>query len=115
MTSENADAAFAHPLLALFCSRRCPGPLVVRAYDLAVALRDGGVPTVGGFHTSLEQEMLAFLPRGTQPVVACPARDVLANTGLFALGSASIAPEGTVAAWRALVSEAARPGPSGPG
>ncbi len=74
----NVSLPFTEPLLALFCSRRCPGPLVVRAYDLAVALRDGGVPTVGGFHTPLEKEMLAFLLRGTQPVVACPARDISA-------------------------------------
>src|SRR5260370_8030122 len=61
------------PLLALFCSIRCPGKLILETYDLARALRDAGVPVISGFHTPLEKECLDLLLRGTQPVVMCPA------------------------------------------
>lgn len=62
------------PLLALFCSRRCPGNVILRAYDLAVALRDAGVPVIGGFHTPVERELLRVLLRGSAPIVIVEAR-----------------------------------------
>jgi hypothetical protein len=34
------------PLLALFCSIRCPGKLILETYDLARALRDAAVPII---------------------------------------------------------------------
>jgi predicted Rossmann fold nucleotide-binding protein DprA/Smf involved in DNA uptake len=64
------------PLLALACSGRCPPGLVLRAYDLASALRDSGIAVVGGFHTAIERDCLHFLLKGSQPVVVCPARGV---------------------------------------
>lgn len=63
-------------LLALFCSARCPGDLILKTYDLARSLRDAGVPVIGGFHSPMEKECLALLLRGSQPVVLCPARSV---------------------------------------
>ncbi|MBI5444116.1 MAG: DNA-binding protein [Deltaproteobacteria bacterium] len=60
--------------LGLFCSTRCPGDVILKAYDTARALRDAGVAVIGGFHTPMEQECLDLLLRGTQPVVWCPAR-----------------------------------------
>jgi len=62
--------------LALFCSRKCPGDLILRTYDLALALREGGVAVVGGFHAPMEKECLTFLLRGESPVVVCPARSL---------------------------------------
>lgn len=64
------------PLLALFCSVRCPGGLILRTYDLARALREAGVATLGGFQTPMERECLGLLLRGKQPVVVCPARGI---------------------------------------
>lgn len=64
------------PLLGLLCSVRCPGEIILRLYDLAVALRGAGVAVVGGFHAPMEREALALLLRGRQPVVVCPARGV---------------------------------------
>ena len=61
-------------LLALFCSVKCPGSLVLQAYDLAQALREAGIPVIGGFHTPVEKECLDLLLRGRQPLVICPAR-----------------------------------------
>jgi predicted Rossmann fold nucleotide-binding protein DprA/Smf involved in DNA uptake len=63
-------------LLGLFCATRCPGSVILRTYDLAVALREAGVPVIGGFHTPMEQECLEVLLRGQQPVVICPARSI---------------------------------------
>src|SRR5438876_1122861 len=62
--------------LALLCSVRCPGALILRTYDLARALRDAGVTVASGFHSPMEQECLRLLLRGRQPVVVCPARSV---------------------------------------
>ena len=64
------------PLTALFCSNRCPGDLILKTYDLARAMRDAGVPVIGGFQTRMEKECLRLLLRGAQPVVVCPARGI---------------------------------------
>jgi predicted Rossmann fold nucleotide-binding protein DprA/Smf involved in DNA uptake len=63
-------------LLGFFCSTRCPGTVILRTYDLALALREAGVPIIGGFHSPMEQECLNILLRGRQPVVICPARSI---------------------------------------
>ncbi len=62
--------------LGLFCSVKCPGDLILRTYDLVRALRDAGVPVIGGFHTPIEKDCLDLLLRGRQPVAICPARDI---------------------------------------
>ena len=64
------------PLVGFFCSRKCPGDVILRVYDLARALREAGVPVIGGFHTSMEKEFLRLLLRGNQQVVVCPARGI---------------------------------------
>jgi len=61
-------------LLALFCSTKCPGSLILDTYDLARALRGTGVTVIGGFHSPMEKECLDLLLRGKQPIVICPAR-----------------------------------------
>jgi predicted Rossmann fold nucleotide-binding protein DprA/Smf involved in DNA uptake len=60
--------------LALFCSVRCPGKVILETYDLAHKLREEGVTVIGGFHSPMERECLEVLLRGTAPVVLCPAR-----------------------------------------
>jgi predicted Rossmann fold nucleotide-binding protein DprA/Smf involved in DNA uptake len=64
------------PLLGFFCSAKCPGNLILDTYDLARALRDAGVPVIGGFHSPMERECLDLLLRGKQPVLVCPARSI---------------------------------------
>jgi predicted Rossmann fold nucleotide-binding protein DprA/Smf involved in DNA uptake len=66
----------ARPKLALLCSIRCPGRLILRSYDLAHRLREGAFAVVGGFHTPMEQEWLRVLLRGPAPVILCPARSI---------------------------------------
>jgi predicted Rossmann fold nucleotide-binding protein DprA/Smf involved in DNA uptake len=62
--------------LALFCSKKCPGPLIIRTHDLAHSFRDAEITVVSGFHSPVEQECLNVLVRGTQPVIICPARSL---------------------------------------
>jgi predicted Rossmann fold nucleotide-binding protein DprA/Smf involved in DNA uptake len=62
--------------LALFCSKKCPGTLIIRTHDLAHALRDAGITVIGGFHSPVEEECLNVLLKGTQPVILCPARSL---------------------------------------
>lgn len=63
-----------NPLLALFCSRKCPGDAVLKAYDLARELREKETPVISGFHTPIEKDMLEILLKGKGPIVICPAR-----------------------------------------
>jgi len=60
--------------LALFCSTRCPGSLIVQASDLAHALRDRSATVIGGFHTPVERACLEVLLAGSGPLIVCPAR-----------------------------------------
>ena len=62
--------------LALFCSVRCPGHLILQTCDLVQHLCQGGVTVIGGFHSPMERECLTILLRGTQPVIVCPARSI---------------------------------------
>jgi len=66
----------AQPLLALFCSERCPGELIIKACDVATLLRNAAVPVVSGFHSSVEKHCLRILLRGTQPLIVGPARSI---------------------------------------
>ena len=60
--------------LALFCSVKCPGDLILKTYDLAQQLREAEVAVIGGFHSPMERECLTILLRGNQPLIVCPAR-----------------------------------------
>jgi len=66
--------ALALPKTALFCSARCPGSVILAAYDQAARWRDAGRCIISGFHSPVEQECLRILLRGTQPIILCPAR-----------------------------------------
>ncbi len=60
--------------LALFCSVKCPGNLILQTYDLAQKLRAAGVTVIGGFHSPMERECLRILLRSPHSVIVCPAR-----------------------------------------
>jgi predicted Rossmann fold nucleotide-binding protein DprA/Smf involved in DNA uptake len=65
-----------HKKLAFFCSVKCPGHLILKAYDLSQSLKQAGVTAIGGFHSPIERECLTILLRGKQPVIVCPARSI---------------------------------------
>jgi predicted Rossmann fold nucleotide-binding protein DprA/Smf involved in DNA uptake len=62
--------------LALFCSVRCPGNLILRTYNFARGLRDPNLAVIGGFHSPMEKECLTLLLRNKQPLIICPARSI---------------------------------------
>jgi len=64
------------PKTALFCSARCPGDAILRAYDQAAKWRDEGRCIISGFHSPVEKECLSILLRGSQPIIICPARSL---------------------------------------
>ena len=72
-TLGNLDL-LALPQTAFFCSTRCPGHVILPAYDQAARWRDAGRCIISGFHSPVEQECLRILLRGTQPIIICPAR-----------------------------------------
>ncbi|HLG18097.1 MAG TPA: DNA-processing protein DprA [Blastocatellia bacterium] len=69
----NVDLLGEHAL-ALFCSVRCPGSLILKTYDLAQKLRENGVTVIGGFHSPVERECLNVLLKSSNKVIICPAR-----------------------------------------
>jgi predicted Rossmann fold nucleotide-binding protein DprA/Smf involved in DNA uptake len=62
--------------LALFCSVKCPGELILKLFDLAKELRDKGVGVISGFHAPMDRECFDILLRGKGPIVWCPARSI---------------------------------------
>ena len=72
------DAAILdRPKVALFCSVRCPGRVILDTYDLAKRFRDEGITVIGGFHSPMEQECLRILLRSPHPIIWCLARGML--------------------------------------
>ena len=65
--------------LALFCSVKCPGDLILQTYDLARQLRDAGIAVISGFHSPMEKECLSLLLKGKQPIIWCPAKRLTVN------------------------------------
>lgn len=70
-------ALLTQPLVGMVCSSKCPGAAVSQTYDIALAIREAKLAVISGFHSPMEQEVLALLLRGSQPVAICPARSVL--------------------------------------
>ena len=66
-----------HPKLALFCSVKCPGKLILDTYDLVQHFREEGITVISGFHSPMEQECLRILLRSKHPVIWCLARGML--------------------------------------
>ena len=72
------DAAILdRPKVALFCSVKCPGRLILDTYDLANRFRDEGITVIGGFHSPMEQDCLRILLRSPHRVIWCLARSLL--------------------------------------
>lgn len=76
LTALGSLDLLALPKTALFCSARCPGAAILRAYDQAAHWRDTGRCIISGFHSPVEQECLRILLRGTPPIILCPARSL---------------------------------------
>ena len=67
-------AILRQPKVALFCSVKCPGKLILETYDLAKRFRNEGTLVISGFHSPMEQECMRILLRSPHPVIWCLAR-----------------------------------------
>lgn len=88
--SELATGAAAHPSFhyrgplslldtvatAFLCSTQCPGDAILEAYAWARLQCDEHGTIVSGFHTPVEQDVLAILARRDARIVWVPARDL---------------------------------------
>lgn len=59
--------------LALICSQKCPGDVILRTYDFARLVRVSGIAVVSGFHSPIEKDCLPILLRGSDPIVIVQA------------------------------------------
>lgn len=73
---QGSQALLSEPLTAFFSSRQCPGAAIRAAMDWALEQARGRQPVVSGFHSPLEQSVLAVLLQARSPVVAVLARPV---------------------------------------
>ncbi len=62
--------------IALFCSVKCPGKVILETYDLCLRWRKEGQSVISGFHSPMEKECLRILLKGTQPIIISPARGI---------------------------------------
>ena len=59
---------------AFLASSTISSETVLRCYDWAMEMRNRGVCVISGFSSKLEQDVLHFLLKGTQPVILVLAR-----------------------------------------
>ena len=60
-------------MLAIVCSQRCPGDVILRTYDFARLVRGSGTAVVSGFHSPIEKDCLSILLRGSDPIIIVQA------------------------------------------
>lgn len=60
--------------LALFCSVRCPGVMILQTYQVMRRMRHHQLAIVSGFHSPMERECLRTLATGTAGIVWCIAK-----------------------------------------
>jgi predicted Rossmann fold nucleotide-binding protein DprA/Smf involved in DNA uptake len=62
------------PTIGLLCSIRCPGNLILAAYDFAKRTSHDGPAIIGGFHSPMERTCFETLLVRHVPTVCIPAR-----------------------------------------
>ena len=68
------------PKTAFLSSRRVAPAAVMRCYDWATEIRDGGRCVMGGFQSALERDVLSILLRGESPIILVLARSLWKST-----------------------------------
>lgn len=61
---------------AVFCSVKCPGDLILKAYDFAHDAREKGLAIISGFQSPVEKDMLRILLRGKCHMIIYSARGI---------------------------------------
>ena len=60
--------------IAFFASREVKAKSVIASYDWAMQMSREGKTVISGFQSKLEQDVLHFLLKGTQPIIKVMAR-----------------------------------------
>jgi len=63
-------------LTGILCSQKCPGELILKAFDTVKQIREDKMTVISGFHSPIEKEAFRILLRGKQPTVLCLARNL---------------------------------------
>ena len=69
-------AILGSPAMALFCSKKCPGSIILGTYDAMQRLKMSETIVAGGFHSPMERTCLDILLRGKARLIVCPARGI---------------------------------------
>ena len=64
------------PAMALFCSVKCSGAIIMKTYEAMQCLKLRDLAIAGGFHSPMERTCLDILLRGRTKLILCPARGV---------------------------------------
>ena len=64
---------------AFLASNIISSEMVLKCYDWATEMRQRGVCVISGFSSKLEQDVLHFLLKGTQPIILVLARRMYRN------------------------------------
>ena len=62
--------------LALICSVKCPGDLILQTFDFMQILKENGIVVISGFHSPMEKECLRILLKGSQPIIIILPRSI---------------------------------------
>ena len=73
-TTKSLDEHRCGLRVGLLCSVKCPGKLILDAYDTCRYLRETPITVISGFNSPMEEECLRILLNGTNPVIWCLAR-----------------------------------------
>ena len=68
------NMALLSPSIALFCSAKCVGTIIVKAYAFARGIPCTEYRIASGFHSQIEKDCLDILLTGAGSVIVCPAR-----------------------------------------
>ena len=72
--AHDAASGLADAAIAFFCSKSCPGDIILKAQDWANARGPESAPVIGGFHTPVERDVLRILLRAGAPFIIVLAR-----------------------------------------
>lgn len=73
---HDAASVLARAPIAFFCSKACPGDIILKAQDWANPRGSESAPVIGSFHTPIERDVLRILLREAAPVILVLARAV---------------------------------------
>lgn len=94
--STGNPAILARPKLALFCSVKCPGKLILQTYDTVQAIRAQGITVISPFHSPMEKECLRILLRASNPIIWGLARSLYTRVPTQPIDCRPAVEEGTL-------------------